>query len=66
MLLTNVAGLFTANPAQDASARRLGEIALVDDAIMVVEAVEHHIEEGMNPHDATVRAMEQVSGPVST
>ena len=37
---------------------------VVDDAIVVVEAVEHHIEEGMNPHDATVKAMEQVSGPV--
>ena len=37
---------------------------VVDDAIVVVEAVEHHIEEGMNPHDATVCAMEQVSGPV--
>ncbi len=37
---------------------------VVDDAIVVVEAVEHHIEEGMSPHDATVRAMEQVSGPV--
>ncbi len=37
---------------------------VVDDAIVVVEAVEHHIEEGLNPHDATVRAMEQVSGPV--
>src|SRR5205823_839285 len=31
---------------------------------VVVEAVEHHIEEGMAPYDATVRAMEQVSGPV--
>ena len=37
---------------------------VVDDAIVVVEAVEHHIEHGMNPHDATVKAMEQVSGPV--
>jgi multidrug efflux pump subunit AcrB len=37
---------------------------VVDDAIVVVEAVEHHIEEGMTPYDATVRAMEQVSGPV--
>ena len=37
---------------------------VVDDAIVVVEAVEHHIEEGMSPHDATVRAMEEVSGPV--
>jgi multidrug efflux pump len=37
---------------------------VVDDAIVVVEAVEHHIEHGMNPRDATLRAMEQVSGPV--
>jgi multidrug efflux pump len=37
---------------------------VVDDAIVVVEAVEHHIEEGMSPRDATIRAMEQVSGPV--
>ena len=37
---------------------------VVDDAIVVVEAVEHHIEQGLSPHDATVRAMEQVSGPV--
>ncbi len=37
---------------------------VVDDAIVVVEAVEHHIEEGMGPRDATIRAMEQVSGPV--
>ena len=37
---------------------------VVDDAIVVVEAVEHHIEHGMSPRDATVRAMEEVSGPV--
>src|SRR5207244_8092824 len=37
---------------------------VVDDAIVVVEAVEHHIENGLSPRDATVRAMEQVSGPV--
>ncbi len=37
---------------------------VVDDAIVVVEAVEHNIEQGMAPRDATVRAMEQVSGPV--
>ena len=37
---------------------------VVDDAIVVVEAGEHHIEEGMTPHDAAVRAMEEVSGPV--
>jgi len=37
---------------------------VVDDAIVVVEAVEHHIEQGMRPREATIRAMEQVSGPV--
>ena len=37
---------------------------VVDDAIVVVEAVENHIEHGMTPRDATLRAMEQVSGPV--
>jgi hydrophobic/amphiphilic exporter-1 (mainly G- bacteria), HAE1 family len=37
---------------------------VVDDAIVVVEAVEHHIEEGMTPHDAAIKAMEEVSGPV--
>ena len=36
---------------------------VVDDAIVVVEAVEHHIEHGLSPRDATIRAMEQVSGP---
>jgi multidrug efflux pump len=37
---------------------------VVDDAIVVVEAVEHHIEEGMKPRAAAHRAMEEVSGPV--
>ncbi len=37
---------------------------VVDDAIVVVEAVERHIEEGLSPHDASVKAMEEVSGPV--
>ncbi len=37
---------------------------VVDDAIVVVEAVERHIEEGMSPHDAALKAMEEVSGPV--
>ncbi len=37
---------------------------VVDDAIVVVEAVEHHIEHGLAPKEATIRAMEQVSGPV--
>jgi HAE1 family hydrophobic/amphiphilic exporter-1 len=37
---------------------------VVDDAIVVVEAVEHHIEEGLSPRDATIQAMKEVSGPV--
>jgi HAE1 family hydrophobic/amphiphilic exporter-1 len=37
---------------------------VVDDAIVVVEAVEHHIEEGMAPREATIKAMQEVSGPV--
>ena len=36
----------------------------MDDAIVVVEAVEHHIEHGLSPKDATLKAMEEVSGPV--
>ncbi|MGH9633095.1 MAG: efflux RND transporter permease subunit, partial [Bryobacteraceae bacterium] len=35
---------------------------VVDDAIVVVEAVEHHIAEGMAPREATERAMEEVGG----
>ena len=38
---------------------------VVDDAIVVVEAVEHHIQDnGMTPKEATYRAMKEVSGPV--
>jgi len=37
---------------------------VVDDAIVVVEAVEHHIEHGLSPKEATAKAMEEVSGPV--
>ena len=37
---------------------------VVDDAIVVVEAVMHHIEHGMNPREATIQAMKEVSGPV--
>jgi HAE1 family hydrophobic/amphiphilic exporter-1 len=37
---------------------------VVDDAIVVVEAVEHHIEQGLSPRDASFKAMEQVSSPV--
>ena len=37
---------------------------VVDDAIVVVEAAERHIEEGMAPKDATLKAMEEISGPL--
>jgi len=37
---------------------------VVDDAIVVVEAVEHHIERGLKPRAATIKAMEEVSRPV--
>jgi HAE1 family hydrophobic/amphiphilic exporter-1 len=37
---------------------------VVDDAIVVVEAIEHHIEEGLSPKDAAIKAMEQVTGPL--
>ncbi len=37
---------------------------VVDDAIVVVEAVMHHIEHGLSPREATNRAMKEVSGPV--
>jgi HAE1 family hydrophobic/amphiphilic exporter-1 len=37
---------------------------VVDDAIVVVEAVEHHIEHGLSPKEASYKAMEEVSSPV--
>ncbi|HEY6070625.1 MAG TPA: efflux RND transporter permease subunit, partial [Chthoniobacterales bacterium] len=37
---------------------------VVDDAIVVVEAVEHHIEHGLSPKEATLKAMSEVSAPV--
>jgi len=37
---------------------------VVDDAIVVVEAVERHIEEGLTPKDATLAAMKEVTAPV--
>lgn len=37
---------------------------VVDDAIVVVEAVQRHIDEGMSPREATVKAMDEVSAPV--
>jgi HAE1 family hydrophobic/amphiphilic exporter-1 len=37
---------------------------VVDDAIVVVEAVQNHIEHGLSPKEATLKAMQEVSGPV--
>jgi hydrophobe/amphiphile efflux-1 (HAE1) family protein len=37
---------------------------VVDDAIVVVEAVEHHIENGLSPREAAIRAMDEVASPV--
>jgi HAE1 family hydrophobic/amphiphilic exporter-1 len=37
---------------------------VVDDAIVVVEGVQHHIEEGLSPKDAAQKAMKELSGPV--
>jgi HAE1 family hydrophobic/amphiphilic exporter-1 len=37
---------------------------VVDDAIVVVEAVIHHLEHGLPPREATIKAMSEVSGPV--
>jgi hydrophobic/amphiphilic exporter-1 (mainly G- bacteria), HAE1 family len=37
---------------------------VVDDAIVVVEAVMHHIEHGKTPREATILAMKEVTGPV--
>jgi hydrophobic/amphiphilic exporter-1 (mainly G- bacteria), HAE1 family len=37
---------------------------VVDDAIVVVEAVIHHLEQGKSPREATIKAMEEVTAPV--
>ncbi len=37
---------------------------VVDDAIVVVEAVMHHMEHGLGPREATIQAMKEVSAPV--
>ncbi|SMF96746.1 hydrophobic/amphiphilic exporter-1, HAE1 family [Methylomagnum ishizawai] len=37
---------------------------VVDDPIVVVEAVEHHIEKGLSPKEATLRTMQEVTGPI--
>jgi len=37
---------------------------VVDDAIVVVENVEHHMEHGLSPKEASIKAMEEITGPV--
>jgi HAE1 family hydrophobic/amphiphilic exporter-1 len=37
---------------------------VVDDAIVVVEAVKRHIDEGLHPREAALKAMEEISSPV--
>jgi len=37
---------------------------VVDNAIIVVEAVERHMEEGLSPREATIKTMDEVSGPI--
>ena len=67
----SLVGVFVAFPFLGFSINTLSLFALVlaiglvvDDAIVVVEAVEHHIEEGMSPRDATFKAMSEVQAPV--
>ncbi|MGD0966041.1 MAG: multidrug efflux RND transporter permease subunit [Candidatus Acidiferrales bacterium] len=64
-------GTFTAFPLLGFSINTLSLFGLVlaiglvvDDAIIVVEAVEHHIDQGLSPRDATFKAMEEVGSPV--
>ena len=67
----SLVGVFAVFPFLGFSINTLSLFALVlaiglvvDDAIVVVEAVEHHIEEGMSPRDATEKAMSEVQAPV--
>ncbi|HVV70866.1 MAG TPA: efflux RND transporter permease subunit, partial [Verrucomicrobiae bacterium] len=67
----SLVGTFTLFPAFGFSINTLSLFGLVlaiglvvDDAIIVVEAVERHIEEGLSPKDAAIKAMQEVSGPV--
>jgi len=67
----SLVGTFTVFPMLGFSINTLSLFGLVlaiglvvDDAIVVVEAVEHHIEHGLSPKEASLKAMEEVSGPV--
>ena len=37
---------------------------VVDDAIVIVEGAAHHIERGLTPHDAPIKAMDELFGPI--
>jgi HAE1 family hydrophobic/amphiphilic exporter-1 len=37
---------------------------VVDDAIVIVENAAHHIERGLSPREATIKAMDEVTGPI--
>ena len=67
----SLVGVFAVFPLLGFSINTLSLFALVlaiglvvDDAIVVVEAVERHIEEGLSPKDATFKAMSEVTAPV--
>jgi HAE1 family hydrophobic/amphiphilic exporter-1 len=67
----SLVGTFAAFPLLGFSVNTLSLFGLVlaigivvDDAIVVVEAVQHHIEHGKTPREATIQAMKEVSGPV--
>lgn len=66
-----IIGAFAFMPALDFSVNMLTLFGLVlaigivvDDAIVIVENASHHIERGMTPRDATIQAMNEVTGPV--
>ncbi|WP_394751693.1 efflux RND transporter permease subunit [Crenothrix sp.] len=37
---------------------------VVDDAIVIVESASHHIEQGLTPREATIKAMQEITGPI--
>ncbi|MFN5331005.1 MAG: efflux RND transporter permease subunit, partial [Planctomycetota bacterium] len=66
-----IIGAFAFMPALDFTVNMLTLFGLVlaigivvDDAIVIVENATHHIENGMAPRDATIQAMNEVTGPV--